>query len=498
MSYPNYPENRLIVDGVDLSVRYQLILLDGYTLSPPEPKTYTVDVPGGDGVIDLTQALTGDVAYSNRKQDFTFLVVDTDNFEKVKTEVSNFLHGKAFDYNMTMDPEYTYHGRFTVTEYQHQVTLNHGIVGAIKIEISADPYKVKTNKVYALNATGGAMFRLPSGRKPVHPVIESSLPCRVRFGNVITDVPAGTHRLNDILFKEGYNEIYVNSYRLYNVTWDELKRIHYIPIGSSNQYAENLVDNFGFERGNFEQWVVDPTWAGAVVNDFQPHGGTYKALLSTPTTSYATIKSNSFETKENHTYEVSCWINSDKDTTLKIGLYCGGLLEQPYVYITKPVSILGDVGNWKKVSVNIVTDTTFPDSRLSIGFSSAIVDENHIRIDDCSVVDVTDKSKDGLTWGDAKSYRWDDLQRLKNDIYNIPRRWSDLGKYRWLDIYTKRWMDIDYRVEDLVYTDTPKTWKELGSHTWNDLSRTPWSDISYTRNRRTDTTVYITYDWKDL
>ena len=107
MSYPDLPNNRLIVNGVDLSIRFQMVLLDGYTLEPPEPKTYTVDIPGGNGVIDLTEALTGDVAYKNRKQEFTFAVIDVKNFEKVKTEVSNFLHGRAFDYTMTMDPGYT-------------------------------------------------------------------------------------------------------------------------------------------------------------------------------------------------------------------------------------------------------------------------------------------------------------------------------------------------------------------------------------------------------
>ena len=50
MSYPDLPENRLIVNGVDLAVRYNMVLLDGYTLSPPEPKTTTVEIPGRDGV----------------------------------------------------------------------------------------------------------------------------------------------------------------------------------------------------------------------------------------------------------------------------------------------------------------------------------------------------------------------------------------------------------------------------------------------------------------
>lgn len=297
MSYPNYPENRLIVGGVDLTVRYQLILLDGYTLSPPEPKTYTVDVPGGDGVIDLTQALTGDVAYSNRNQEFTFLVVDTENFEKVKTEVSNFLHGKAFDYNMTMDPEYTYHGRFTVTDYQHQSTMNHGIVGAIKVKVSAEPYKLKKHMSFRLNATGGKMFSLESGRKPVHPVIECSQPCRVRWKNVVVNVPAGTYRLNDVLFTDGKNDIYINSWRLYNVTWAEL--------GKNNAHA--------------------------------------------------------------------------------------------------------------------------------------------------------------MTWNDAKKYRWDDIQRLEGDMYDVPRKWDELANLRWSDIADKHWHDVNYKAENAP-----------------------------------ENTVYLTYDWKDL
>lgn len=297
MSYPDYPNNRLIVDGVDLSVRFQMILLDGYTLSPPEPKTYTVDIPGGDGVIDLTSALTGDVAYSNRPQSFTFMVVDPDSFERVKTDVSNFLHGKSFDYQMTMDPGYTYHGRFSVTEYSHAVYAYPGLVGVFTVDIDADPYKSKGLQTYKLNATGGKMFRLESGRKPVHPVIECAQPCKVRWKNVIVQVPAGTYRLNDVLFTEGYNDIYINSWTFYNITWGELGE------GATHQ----------------------------------------------------------------------------------------------------------------------------------------------------------------MTWDEASKYRWDDLQRLEGDIYDIPQKWEDLAPYRWSDLADKTWADVDFRNEAVP-----------------------------------DTTVYLSYDWKDL
>ena len=297
MSYPDYPQQRLIVDGIDLSVRFQMILLDGYTLSPPEPKTYTVDIPGGDGVIDLTSALTGDVAYSNRSQSFTFMVVDPDSFERVKTDVSNFLHGKSFDYQMTMDPGYTYHGRFSVTEYSHAVYAYPGLVGVFAVDIDADPYKSKGLQTYRLNATGGKMFRLESGRKPVHPVIECTQPCKVRWKDVITQVPVGTYRLNDVLFTQGFNEIYINSWEFFNITWGEVDE-----------------------------------------------GGAHQ-----------------------------------------------------------------------------------------------------------------------MTWEEASKYRWDDIQRLEGDVYDVPQRWEDIFGYRWDDLSEKTWDDLDFRNEAVP-----------------------------------DTTVYLSYDWKDL
>lgn len=297
MSYPDYPNNRLIVDGVDLTVRFQMILLDGYTLSPPEPKTYTVDIPGGDGVIDLTQSLTGDVAYKNRQQEFSFMVVNPDSFERVKTDVSNFLHGKEFDYQITMDPGYTYHGRFSVTDYSHGMYSYPGLVGTFNVSIDADPYKSKGLQTYKLNATGGKMFRLESGRKPMHPVIECTQPCRIRWKDVVTVVPVGTYRLNDVVFTQGFNEIYINSRELFNTSW--------VDLGSEGIYA--------------------------------------------------------------------------------------------------------------------------------------------------------------MTWDSASSYRWDDIQRMDGNIMDVPRQWSEISGLRWEELAEKTWADIDFRTEEAP-----------------------------------DTSVYLSYDWKDL
>lgn len=248
-TYPDLPDNRLIVNGVDLSVTYQMVLLDGYTLEPPEPKTYTVDIPGGNGIIDLTEALTGDVVYNNRRQEFEFALINVENFERVKTELSNFLHGKAFDYTMTMDPGYTYHGRFTVSSYSHSA-YSSGLLGDIKISIDANPYKIKKNCVYRLNATGGRLFRLESGRRPVHPIIECEQPCFITWNGTEYIIPAGTYRLNDILFEDGWNEIYINSFKLWYVQWDEVGQngAHAMTWSEASKYRWDDLQRLGDEE----------------------------------------------------------------------------------------------------------------------------------------------------------------------------------------------------------------------------------------------------------
>lgn len=226
MSYPKLPNNRLLVkvndEFVDLTQKFKMVLTDDYTLSPPEPKTYTVDIPGGNGTLDLTEALVGDTVYNNRQQEFTFLVIDTDEFERVKTQVSNFLHGKAFDYKLTMDEDYTYHGRFKVTEYSHK-PYTVGNVGTFKIIIDANPYKIKDNRPIDVNAVGGKTVTLTCGRMRVRPTITTDGYVKVICNGKMLTLPQGTWLINDLLLHEGDNELYINSFDVRNLTWGNLK-----------------------------------------------------------------------------------------------------------------------------------------------------------------------------------------------------------------------------------------------------------------------------------
>lgn len=271
-SYPGYPDNRLIVGGVDLTSTYRMVLIDGYTLSPPEPKFHRVDIPGGNGVIDLTESLTGDVLFSTRSQDFTFKIIFPEEFEKVKTQVSNFLHGKAFDYKITMDPLYTYHGRFSIQSYSHE-PFPQGQLGEIVIHIDADPYKRLETKTYVLDAPGGKWFELPSGRKPVRPVIETNYATRVFWEGRSFHFGPGTYRLNDVLFTSGINRIYFNTFEIFNTHWADLMQdgSNQMTWDEAHQYSWDELQRIGIGTSQLSttSWdeLSDKRWDDFTEND---------------------------------------------------------------------------------------------------------------------------------------------------------------------------------------------------------------------------------------
>lgn len=248
----DYPNNRLIVNGVDLTQKFQMILADGYTLTPPSIKTYTVDIPGGHGKLDLTEALFGDVAYNNRKQEFIFYLINVKDFEKAKTDISTMLHGKYFEYKMTMDPEYTYKGRFTIDSYSH-TAFSSGNLGEIKISIDADPFKYKKDRVFVISAIGGETYSFESGRKRVLPSIETDGLLKVIYNGKLFTLPKGTWKLNELVFNSGQNEVYFNSFDVRNLTWGQLR-----DTTNWGQFKEKKL--YEWYKSNGDGTYVSTTW----------------------------------------------------------------------------------------------------------------------------------------------------------------------------------------------------------------------------------------------
>lgn len=115
--------------------------------NPPAQKVKTIDIPGGDGVIDLSQALTGYPVFQNRTGSFEFIVpngfepweagiIERQRWYVVYSDIMDYLHGQTMRAILEDDSEYFYEGRFTVNSWKSQKDWSR-----ITIDYSVGPYK---------------------------------------------------------------------------------------------------------------------------------------------------------------------------------------------------------------------------------------------------------------------------------------------------------------------------------------------------------------------
>lgn len=105
--------------------------------NPPAQKTKVIDIPGGDGVIDLSQALTGYPIYQNRTGSMEFIVMnDFRAWQVAYSDIMDYLHGQSMRAVLEDDPEYFYEGRFTVNSWKSEKDRSR-----ITIDYDVNPYK---------------------------------------------------------------------------------------------------------------------------------------------------------------------------------------------------------------------------------------------------------------------------------------------------------------------------------------------------------------------
>lgn len=202
------PQNGIVVGGVDLYDRFGMAMTDDYTLSPPAPKVYEVDIPGGDGCVDVTQAVFGDTAYADREMDFLFLVRKGGRaFWALLADVMAFLHGRRADFELSFDPGYTYRGRFSVDE--HYSRMHEGF---LKVHVKADPYKFREHRRVRVAARGGTTANLVCGRKRQCPKVTCTHVTTIKVGDrVSATLPIGEWTVPELWLTWGDNPVYVNS-----------------------------------------------------------------------------------------------------------------------------------------------------------------------------------------------------------------------------------------------------------------------------------------------
>ena len=180
------------------------LFLNPFTPTPATPKTTYVELAGGDGSLDLTEAL-GEVKFNDREFPFTFTVNPDDRltFDEKVTQVSNALNGQRCKITLDRDADYYWDGRLSVNEYLQDKNLKQIVIVA-----TVKPYKLKQNKTVATFTLSETeqIVSLQNERKSVVPEITCSDDnTEITFGDSVHVVNAGTHKILDIRFTAGSN-----------------------------------------------------------------------------------------------------------------------------------------------------------------------------------------------------------------------------------------------------------------------------------------------------
>lgn len=105
--------------------------------NPPSVKTNLIEIPGGDGALDLTTALAGRPLYKNRTGSLEFYV--DNNFldwTVLYSEIMVYLHGQKMRAVLEDDPSYYYEGRFAINAWKSNKERS-----SLVIDYDVNPYK---------------------------------------------------------------------------------------------------------------------------------------------------------------------------------------------------------------------------------------------------------------------------------------------------------------------------------------------------------------------
>lgn len=198
------------------------IILKKKVISAPDVQTNFLTIPQRDGLVDLTESLTGLVKYYNRNIDMQFALVDEfDNYTERFSEIENYLHGQKMKLIFDDDTDNYFLGRLTVTASQTDKML-----GIINISANCEPYKYDLyssdemwwwdtfdfvdgviNEFIDVQVSGTETITLVAKRQITYPTISTDSAMTVEFDGVEYDLLVGENKMYDILLPEGENTL---------------------------------------------------------------------------------------------------------------------------------------------------------------------------------------------------------------------------------------------------------------------------------------------------
>lgn len=196
---------------------WHLIPTSKPVIAPPSVKVKQVDIPGVNGMIDLTTVLTGYPVYNNRTGSLDFILAPGfEYWENVKTTVMEYLRGRRMNMYLADDPDHFYVGTFVVSGLKSDarnngITINYDLYPFKKDVVASDdpwlwdPFNFEIGVIRSwssLTVDGELLISIEDCIEPVMPEITASTAMTLQHTYRLADgrttktkeyaIPAGT------------------------------------------------------------------------------------------------------------------------------------------------------------------------------------------------------------------------------------------------------------------------------------------------------------------
>lgn len=193
MMYGVWFDNMHLGGTADLIMNYARV-------GTPASKIKEIEVPGMDGVLDITESL-GEVKYNSRKISFKFTATGGSRIN----ELINILHGKRKKIILDRDEGFYYRGRLEAAD-----PVVSGNLTSVEMSAKCEPYKYKAHITrHKEDVKGASNIVLLNEKMQSIPKIMLTAQMKVFFEGRIYELSAGEYTIAEIVLKQGYNRFRV-------------------------------------------------------------------------------------------------------------------------------------------------------------------------------------------------------------------------------------------------------------------------------------------------
>lgn len=188
------------INGKDMMSAYGLILLDDITIPAPAARCNRYTVPGADGDLDDTLALTGEPTYDPIDITFTLFARQPDKeLYAMRTQLCNAYQGREVKVVFPHDSGHYYRGQLSIGQ------LSGYNSGRIPVQLHAYPWRLKhlVTEVSTNLTTSYKTLTLHNECRTAIPTITVERETTLRYGEREQTISSGTHRLPSICLPAG-------------------------------------------------------------------------------------------------------------------------------------------------------------------------------------------------------------------------------------------------------------------------------------------------------